>query len=160
MARRSHHVLSAAAAGACLTLSACGAASAPSAAGSAPASSPATAETTGPATLTGHFCGDASSFMQHIPAGPTTKNASPAKARANLRTVLRSTVSGFTGLRAEAPRDLRKPLKKIVNIYKSDEKVLKASGSLTRISESVVKGNASGAMAFQRLLKYMSVKCK
>jgi hypothetical protein len=158
MARRSHQALSAAVAGACLTLCACGTTSAPSAAGSPAAS------TTGAATATGsaskHFCADASSFMQHIPAGPTTKHTTAAEARANLRTVLLATVKGFSALETEAPRKLHKPLKTIVGIYKADVKVLKRSGSLAQISQSMVKGNASGSLAFQRVLKYISVDCK
>jgi hypothetical protein len=159
MARRSYQALSAAVAGACLTLCACGASPAPSAAGSAAASANAPVKA-GSATLTGHFCGDASSFMRHIPAIPTTKHTSAAQARANLRKVLRSTVKGFTALENEAPAKLHKPLKTIVAVYKSDEKVLRASGNLAEISQSMVKGNASGSVAFQQVIKYITVSCK
>lgn len=158
MARRSHRPLSAAVAGACLTLCACGTTSAPSAAGSPAASTMGAASTAGSAST--HFCADASSFMQHIPAGPTTKHTTAAEARANLRKVLLATVKGFSGLEAQAPKKLHKPLKVIVGVYKADLKVLKNSGSLAEISQSMVKGNASGSLAFQRVLKYISVNCK
>jgi hypothetical protein len=159
MARRSHQALVTAAAGACLTLCACGASPAPSAAGSAAATAKATGAA-GSATLTGHFCGDASSFMRHIPAAPATKDASTAQAKANLRKVLRSTVKGYTGLENEAPAKLRKPLKTIVAVYKRDEKVLRRSGNLAKISQSMAQGNATGSIAFERVLKYVSVHCK
>jgi hypothetical protein len=166
MARRCHQALSAAVAGACLTLSACGGAAAPSAAGTPAAgasTTPRSAGATGsagPVMLTGHFCGDGTSFMRHIPTAPTTKHTSAAQARASLRRALRATVKGFTSLQAEAPAKLRKPLKTIVGVYKSDEKVLNTSGNLTAISESMVKGNAAGSKAFQRVVKYLSVHCK
>lgn len=158
MARRSQHILSAAAAGACLTLCACGASSAPSAADSPSASSSAGAS--GTATLTGHFCTDASSFMRHIPSAPTGNRTSAAAARANLRQVLHDTVKGFANLETEAPRKLHKPLHEIVGVYKSDEKVVRRSGSLAQISQSMVRGNARGSSAFQKLLKYIAVNCK
>jgi hypothetical protein len=161
MARRCQQALSAAVAGACLTLSACGAAAAPLA-GPATASASATtgsARSTS-ARLTGHFCRDATTFMRHIPATAATKHTSAAQARANLRTALRATVKGFTALKAEAPAKLHKPLKTIVGVYKSDEKVLNASGNTTQVNESMVKGNASGSRAFQRVVRYISVNCK
>lgn len=158
MAHRSHYVLSATVAGACLVLSACGASSAPRASGSpsagAAASSPAVA------TTTGHFCDDASAFMRHIPAAPSAKHASATQARANLRKVLSATVKGFTGLEAEAPHKLHKPLKKIVSIYKEDERAVRKDGSLAKISESMVRGNSTGSAAFQKVLTYISASCK
>jgi hypothetical protein len=166
MARRCHQPLSAAVAGACLTLCACGAAATPSAAGSPTAGANATTGSAGPTwsvgsgTLTGHFCSDATSFMRHIPTAPAAKHTSAAQARASLRTALQATVKGFTVLETEAPTTLRKPLKAIVGVYESDEKVLNASGNLTKISQSMVKGNASGSVAFQRVVTYLSVNCK
>jgi hypothetical protein len=160
MARRSHQALSAAVAGACLTLCACGAASAPAAASPASPSAKAALRKAGSATLTRRFCDDASSFMRDIPAPPAIKHTTAAQARANLREVLRSTVAGFTALEAAAPPRLSKSLQAIVAVYKSDEKVLRMSGSLAEISQSMVKGNASGAAAFQQVLTYISVSCK
>lgn len=158
MARRSHQALVTAVAGACLTLCACGASPAPSAAGSAAATAKASGGA-GSAALTGHFCGDANSFMHHIPAAPATKHTSTVQAQANLRKVLRSTVKGYTALEDEAPAKLRKPLQTIVAVYKSDEKILRTSGNLAKISQSMVKGNASGSAAFGQVLKYISVHC-
>jgi hypothetical protein len=152
MARRSHYALSAAVAGACLTLSACGAGSAPAAAGSPSVST----QASGPAS---QFCGDATSFMRHIPAAPSGKHTSPAKARANLHKVLRDTIKGFTSLEAEAPARLHAPLKKIIRIYKSDEKALRSSASMAQISQAMVRGNASGSVAFQKVLKYIGTSC-
>ncbi|HEY1617782.1 MAG TPA: hypothetical protein VGG25_09200, partial [Streptosporangiaceae bacterium] len=156
---RSHYVLSAAAAGACLVLSACGASSAPGASGS-PSAGATAAGSSGMTTATGHFCDDASSFMRHIPAAPADKHASAVQARANLRTVLKATVKGFAELEAEAPHKLHKPLKRIVAIYRSDEKVIRKDGSLAQISESMVRGNSKGSSAFQKVLKYIAVSCK
>jgi hypothetical protein len=151
MARRSHYSLSAAAAvaGACLTLSACGAGSAPAAAGSPAATTQAA----------GQFCDDATSFMRHIPAAPSGKHTSPGKARANLHQVLRDTIRGFTSLEAEAPAKLHAPLKKIIRVYKSDERALRNSASMAQISQAMVKGNASGTVAFQKVLKYIGTTC-
>jgi hypothetical protein len=159
MARRRHQALFTAVAGACLTLCACGASPAPSAAGSATAGAKAAAAAES-AALTRHFCGNADSFMRRIPAAPATKHTSTAQAQANLRKVLRSTVKGYTTLGDEAPARLRKPLKTIVAVYKSDEKVLRRSGNLAKISQSMVQGNAAGSAAFERVLKYISVHCQ
>lgn len=160
MTPRSHQALSAAAAGACLTLCACGAGSAPAAAGSPAAGTGATASAAGSPAMTGRFCADANSFMRHVPAAPTTEHTTAAQARENLREVLRSTVAGFAALETEAPARLRKSLKTIVGVYKSDEKTLRASRSLTGMSQATVKGNASESAAFQQVLKYISVSCK
>jgi len=157
MARRSQYVMSAAVAGACLTVAACGASAAPGAASGSPS---AKATTSTGASLTGDFCNDASSFMRHIPSDPTTKDASATQARANLRKVLRDTVKGFSGLESEAPKKLDKSLRKIVDVYKRDEKVVDHGATLATISQSMVRGNASGSAAFQHLLKYISVTCK
>jgi hypothetical protein len=163
MARRCHQALSAAVAGACLTLCACGGAAAPSAAGSgasATAGSAGSKFSTGSGTLNGHFCGDATSFLRHIPAAPTTRRTSATQARASLRTAVRATVKGFTVLETEAPASLHEPLKAIVAVYKSDEKALTASGNRTEISAAMIQGNASGSEAFQRVVKYLAVSCK
>lgn len=156
MARRSQHLMSAAVVGACLTLAACGASAAPAAGGS-PSAKAATSAAT---SLTGHFCDDASDFMRHIPSGPTTKDASATQARANLLKVLRATIKGFSGLESESPKKLDKSLRRIIDIYKRDEKVVDRGASLAVISQSMVKGNSAGSVAFQRLLKYISVTCK
>ncbi|HEU5419790.1 MAG TPA: hypothetical protein VFV41_19030 [Streptosporangiaceae bacterium] len=154
MARRSRYVLSAAVAGACLTLSACGAGTAPAAGGSPPATTNAAS-----GGSTSHFCDDATSFMRHIPSAPSGKHVSQATARANLHKVLQQAVKGFTGLKAEAPARLHAPLKKIIHVYKSDEKAIKHSKSLADISQAMVKGNASGSIAFQKVLKYIGRNC-
>jgi hypothetical protein len=154
MARRSRYALSAAVAGACLTLCACGAGSPPAAAGSPSASVNAAGGGSG------SFCSDATSFMRHIPSAPSAKHVSQAKARAGLRKVLRQTVKGFTSLDAEAPAKLHAPLKKIIHVYKSDETAVKNGKSMADISEAMVKGNASGSIAFQKVLKYIGTSCK
>lgn len=154
MARRSRYALSAAVAGACLTLCACGAGSAPAAVGSPSASVNAAGGGSG------SFCGDATSFMRHIPSAPSARQVSQAKARAGLRKVLRQTVKGFTSLDAEAPAKLHAPLKKVIHVYKSDEKAMKNGKSMADISQAMVKGNASGSIAFQKVLKYIGTSCQ
>lgn len=153
MARPSPQVTAAAAAGAgLLLLCGCGSTAAPVAAGSATAS--------GPARLASRFCADASNFMRNIPAEPKVKRLTPTQARANMTAVLVSTVHGFTALETEAPAQLRKPLRKIIAVYKADEKILRTSGDMTKVSESMVQGDGSGSMAFQQVLKYISTTCK
>jgi hypothetical protein len=152
MTRPSHQVTAAAAAGAgLLLLCGCGSAAAP-AAGSASASSP--------ARLTSRFCADASTFMRNIPAEPKAKRLTPTQARANMNTVLVSTVKGFTVLEKEAPAQLRKPLRKIIAVYRGDEKVLRTTGDMSKISESMVQGDGSGSVAFQQVVKYIATTCK
>lgn len=158
MARRSHQALSAAAAGACLALCACGGSS-PAAAGS-PTASTTASDQPASALMTGHFCNDASSFMRHIPAKPASRHLTTAEARDNLRKVLHSTVAGFTALEKEGPAKLHKPLHAIVGIYKSDEKKLRAAHTISQMSQAMVKGEAAGSSDFQRVLKYVSANCK
>jgi hypothetical protein len=155
MARPSRYALSAAVAGACLTLCACGAGSAPAAGGSPSA----TVNAAGGGS-SAKFCGDATSFMRHIPSAPSGKHISQATARANLHRVLQQTIKGFSGLEAEAPAKLHAPLKKIIRIYRSDEKAVKAGKSLASISQAMVRGNASGSVAFQKVLKYIGHDCQ
>jgi hypothetical protein len=153
MARRRQQVLSAAVAGACLTLCACGAGSRPSAAGPAAAKSRS-------AELRARFCASAASFMRQIPAAPATGQLSAALARDNLTKVVQSTVAEFTRLEAEAPSRLRGPLATIVSGYQADERAVQESGSLAQISESIVKGNTASSAAFQQVLSYISASCK
>ena len=165
MVRRSYLTLSVTAAGACLALCACGSSAAPGAGGTVPASSTASSSASAPAgttkaRLTGHFCTDASDFMRNIPAAPATRHVSEAQARANMSKVLKATVRGFTGLEKEAPASLHASLHKIVRIYQKDEKALRHSATLAQISESMVRGNAAGSIALQRLLRYIGQDCK
>jgi hypothetical protein len=155
MARRRQQVLSAAVAGACLTLCACGAGSRPSAAGAAAAAAKSRS-----AELTARFCASAGSFMRQIPAAPATGQLSAALARDNLTKVLQSTVEGFTRLEAEAPSRLRGPLATIVSGYRADEQAVQGSGSLAQISESMVTGTTASSAAFQQVLTYISASCK
>jgi hypothetical protein len=151
MARPSHQALAAAAAGgSLLLLCGCGSSAAPT---SAPAAS-------SPARLASRFCADASSFMQNIPAEPKAKRLTPTQARANMATVLVSTVRGFSTLEKEAPAKLRKPLRKIIAVYQTDEKVLRTTGDMTKISESMVQGDGSGSVAFQQVIRYIAGTCK
>jgi hypothetical protein len=155
MARPSHRVLAAAAAGgSLLLLGGCGSAAAPGA-GATPA-----AGTSSPARLDSRFCADASNFMRNIPAEPKVKRLTPTQARANMAAVLVSTVRGFTTLEKEAPAQLRKPLRKIIAVYKADEKVLRATGDLTKVSESMVQGDGSGSVAFQQVVTYIAGTCQ
>lgn len=157
MTRRSHQAMSAAVAGACLTLCACGATRMPAAGG--PSSAATTAGKARSGAPTGHFCDDAISFMRHIPTESTSKHPTPAEATANLRAVLTSTLRGYTRLRSEAPARLREPLTKIIAVYRSDQRLLRRSGDLAAISQSMVQGNASGASSFEKMVKYISVSC-
>jgi hypothetical protein len=154
MARPSHQVLAAAAAGgSLLLLGGCGSSAAPAAGSTA-------ATASSPARLDSRFCADASNFMRNIPAEPKVKRLTPTQARANMAAVLVSTVRGFTALEKEAPAQLRKPLRKIIAVYKSDEKVLRTSGDMTKVSESMVQGDGSGSVAFQQVIKYIAGTCQ
>jgi hypothetical protein len=152
MARRSHQALAAAAAGACLALCACGAGAAPAASGSSPAS---------PAGMAagGGFCANATNFMKNIPARPTSTKLTAAQARANLATVLTATLKGYSGLEKEAPAKLRKPLRKIIGIYKGDEKILRTTGDMAAVSEAMVQSDGEGARSFEQVLRYLSASC-
>jgi hypothetical protein len=156
MACPSHQVIAAAAAGAgLLLLCGCGSAAAPAAAGSTSA-----AASSSPARVASRFCADASTFMRNIPAEPKVKHLTPTQARANMTTVLISTVQGFTALEKEAPAQLRKSLRKIIAVYHADEKVLRTTGDMSKVSQSMVQGDGSGSAAFQRVVKYISGTCK
>jgi hypothetical protein len=163
MIRRGQQALSAAAAGACLALCACGSGSAPAANGSSgSASSGAGSPTASAGTTirgTSKFCRKAGSFMGKIPPAPTG-HVSVAAARANLTTVLQTTVRGFTELRAESPHSLRRPLKKIVAVYRADEKAVRSATSISQLSAAMVKHNESIASDFGRVLKYISANCR
>jgi hypothetical protein len=150
MARPGHQVLAAAAAGgSLLLLGGCGSAAAPAAGASS-----------GPARLDSRFCADAGNFMRNIPAEPKVKRLTPTQARANMATVLVLTVRGFTALEKEAPAQLNKPLRKIIAVYQADEKVLRTTGDLTKVSESMVQGDGSGSVAFQQVIRYISGTCQ
>jgi hypothetical protein len=153
MARPSHQAAAAAAGLAgLLLLCGCGSSAAPAAAGPA--------ATTSPARLASRFCTDASGFMRTIPAVPKTKNLTPTQAQADMSALLVSTVTGFTRLEEEAPARLREPLKKIISVYKSDEKMLRKTGDMAKVSESMVQNEGSGSTAFQKLIKYIAVSCR
>jgi hypothetical protein len=150
MARPSHQVLAAGAPGGChLGLGGCGAAAPPAAGGAS-----------GPPRLDSRFCADAGHFMRNIPAEPKVKRLTPTQARANMASVLVLTVRGFTVLEKEAPAQLHKPLRKIIAIYQADEKVLRTTGDLTKVSESMVQGDGSGSVAFQQVVRYISGTCQ
>jgi hypothetical protein len=150
MARPSHQVLAAAAAGgSLLLLGGCGSATAPAAGASS-----------GAARLDSRFCTDAGHFMRNIPAEPKVKRLTPTQARANMASVLVLTVRGFTALEKEAPAQLHKPLRKIIAVYQADEKVLRTTGDLTKVSESMVQGDGSGSVAFQQVVRYISGTCQ
>ena len=152
MARPSHQAPAAAAALAgLLLLCGCGSSAAPAAAGPT--------ATTSPARLASRFCTDATAFMRSIPTGFKTKNLTPTQAQADMTAVLVSTVKGYTRLEKEGPARLREPLKKIIRIYTSDEKVLKKTGDMARVSESLVRNDGAGATAEQQVVKYISVSC-
>jgi hypothetical protein len=126
----------------------------------APAARPAVAAAGHPARLAARFCTDASTFMRSIPAGPTTTNLTPAQAQADMNAVLVSTVLGFTRLETEAPARLRAPLQQIIRVYQSDENVLRTTGNMARVSESVVRNDASGAASERQVVTYISVSCR
>jgi hypothetical protein len=150
MARPSHQVLAAAAAGgSLLLLGGCGS-----------AADPAAGASSRPARLDSRFCADAGNFMRNIPAEPKVKRLTPTQARANMAGVLVLTVRGFTALEKEAPGQLHKPLRKIIAVYKADEKVLRTTGDMTKVSESMVQGDGSGSVAFQQVVRYISGTCQ
>jgi predicted Zn-dependent protease len=74
--------------------------------------------------------------------------------------VLRSSVQGFTALQAEAPARLRAPLRSIVAVYRADERIVRTSGSVGQMSQSMATRNLAASGAFRRLLLYMSAKCR
>jgi hypothetical protein len=153
MARPSHRVLAAAAAGgSLLLLGGCGSSAAPAAGPAASSSSP--------ARLDSRFCTDATNLMRNIPAEPKVKRLTPTQARANMAAVLVSTVKGFTRLEKEAPAKLDKPLRKIIAVYQKDEKILRTTGDMTKVSESMVQGDGSGSVAFQQVVAYIAGTCK
>lgn len=160
MIRRGQQALSAAAVGACLALCACGSSSAPAASGSS-GSPGAGSPTAGAGSIrsTSKFCRKASSFMGKIPPAPSG-HVSLAQARSNMTSVLRSTVNGFTELRADAPHSLRKPLKKIIAVYRADEKSVRSAGSISQLSAAMVKHNVQAASAFEHVLKYIASTCR
>lgn len=162
MIRRGQQALSAAAVGACLALCACGSSSAPAASGSSGSASPgagSSAAGTGTVRSTSKFCRKASSFMGKIPAAPSG-HVSLAQARSNMTSVLRATVNGFTELRADAPHALRKPLKKIIAVYRADEKSVRSAASISQLSAAMVKHNRSAASDFEHVLKYIATTCR
>lgn len=162
MIRRGQQALSAAAVGACLALCACGSSSAPAASGSSGSASPgagSSAAGAGTVRSTSKFCRKASSFMGKIPAAPSG-HVSLAQARSNMTSVLRATVNGFTELRADAPHALRKPLKKIIAVYRADEKSVRSAASISQLSAAMVKHNRSAASDFEHVLKYIATTCR
>jgi hypothetical protein len=162
MIRRAPQALSAAAAGAaCLALCACGASSVPTAGSSGSASASAGNSSASGGALAGAspFCRKASSFMGKIPPAPTG-HVSLSEARTNMTTVLRATVHGFTELRTEAPHSLRRPLKKIISVYRADERSVRKAGSVTELSAAMVKHNVSAAHDFEHVLKYIGKHCR
>lgn len=155
MARPSYQVTAAAAAGAgLLLLSGCGSASTPGAAG------PASATASSPAQLASRFCTDASDFMRNIPEDPTSKRLTPTQAQADMNAVLVATVKGFATLEKQSPARLRQPLRKIIAVYQTDEKVLRKTGDMAKVSESMIQGGGSGSAAFQDVLEYISDNCQ
>jgi hypothetical protein len=160
MIRRSSQALAATAA--CLALCACGASSVPTAGSSSGSPSAGTGTSnasTGTITGTSHFCRKASSFMGKIPP-VQTGHVSLAEARANMTSVLRTTVRGFTGLRAQAPHSLHHPLTKIIAAYRADERSVRRAGSVTQLSAAMVKHNVAAAHDFERVLKYIATTCR
>jgi hypothetical protein len=73
--------------------------------------------------------------------------------------VLRSSVQGFTALQAEAPARLRAPLRGIVAVYRADEQIVRTSGSVGRMSQSMITRNLAASGDFRQLLLYMS-RCR
>jgi hypothetical protein len=152
MARPSLQALAPAAAGvSLLLLSGCGTAAAPDAPGSPSAAA---------AALTTRFCSQASNFMRNIPAEPNARHLTAVQARANMSAVLVSTVQGFTGLEKAAPARLGKPLRQIVAVYRADERMLRTTGDMAKVSQSMVQGDGSGSAAFQQVLTYISGHCR
>ena len=159
MTRRTQRALSAAAAGACLMLCACGSASSPGASGSqsAPTRSGSAAGSISPTAS--HFCHQASTFMGKIPPVPSG-HITLTEARANMKKVLRHTVHGFSELRADGPHSLRHPLNKIIRVYKTDEDSLNSAGSISQLTSAMTKHNVKAAASFEQVLKYIAAHCR
>jgi hypothetical protein len=77
-----------------------------------------------------------------------------------MTTVLRTTVRGFSGLRAQAPHSLHRPLTKIIAAYRADERSVRRAGSATQLSAAMVKHNVAAAADFERVLKYIAANCR
>lgn len=155
MPRPSYQVTAAAGAGAgLLLLLGCGSAAAPGAAGSASATA------SSPAKLASRFCADASVFMRNIPEEPKSKHLTPAQAQANMNAVLVSTVKGFAALEKQSPARLRAPLGKIIAVYQADETMLRKTGDMSKVNESMIQGDGAGSAAFQDVLEYITDNCQ
>jgi hypothetical protein len=164
MIHQRNRALLVAAAGTCLALGGCGGGSATAARGpaAAPTISAAPAISVAPAKLTGHFCADANAIMRAQPSNSTGQKATVAVARADLQGVLRSTITGFTALKQEAPSRLRGPIKAIIGVYTTDERQLATYESITQMGASIVRASTTGpgGAAFRQVLTYISTACK
>lgn len=150
MGCRRHQALAAGAAAACLALCGCGGSAAPSAAGGAGAGTASASK----------FCTHAASFMRHIPQAPAAKHPTAAQAKANMKTVLDATITGYSSLRKQAPATLRKPIGKIVRIYRADEKSLQSAGTMVAVSQAMARNSKDSASNFAKVLRYISVHCR
>jgi hypothetical protein len=145
-----------AAAGACLTLSACGGSPAtPSAASSAGAAG----HQTNPVS---HFCTELTAAMNDAPTLPPSGKISAAAARRDLARILRARVSGLKALEASSPPSLRASVTKIARVYKAEEQLTMQPGSIKKISEALVSAAGTGASgaAFRHVLAYVSANCR
>jgi hypothetical protein len=97
--------------------------------------------------------------MGKIPPAPTG-HVSLTQARANMTSVLRTTVRGFSGLRAQAPHSLHHSLTKIIAAYHADERSVRRAGSVREVSAAMVKHNVAAAADFERVLKYIAANCR
>jgi hypothetical protein len=154
----SHRAVLVVAAGACLTLSACGGSpTTPSSAGSPGQAPPGAA-----GHPVSHFCTELTSAMNDAPAAPPSGKVSAAAARRDLAKILRARVSGLRALEASAPPGLRAAVAKVADVYKAEEKVVTQPGSIASISKSLVQaaGSGSGGPAFRSLLAYVTKNCR
>ena len=154
MVHWSHRAVLVAAAGACLTLSACGGSPAtPSAASSAGTASQ-------QAKPVSHFCTELTAAMNNAPATSSGK-MSAAAARRDLARILRARVSSLRALEASSPPSLRASVMKVARVYKAEEKLITQPGSIAKISTALVKaaGTGAGGVAFRHLLAYTTANC-
>jgi hypothetical protein len=150
LSRRSRCALLIGVAGACLTLCACGGGGTTASSGAKTA-----------AADSAHFCSSVISVMR-IGSNRSWQSNSASTARAQLKEVLTQEAKGFTALEPEAPAQLRGVVRTIVDVYRSDERVVATSSSMGQVNRALVKANddGRGGAATRELLSYVTMHCR
>ena len=102
-------------------------------------------------------------MLNNVPSMSASKKLGAAAARNDLNRILYTGVIGYSDLEAEAPAQLREPIKTIIGVYQTDAKMAEGSGSVVEISKSLVRvhnGTGSDGAAFRKVLTYIRAGCK